>query len=175
MIKITVDHGVRMTDKEDIKRYVFGGRGKFVLKSGKSEKMYKYKVSKCKKNENLLYISVFNPEIRNYLFIGSLNIINISYLHSKKSKVMFTEESVKGIIWLMNTLKCDKDFPDVMEFHHMGICCCCGRTLEVTDNIQLGIGPVCFKNYGNKRMKKILKLKKIILHTQKLQKVHVEG
>ena len=155
---ITIEHGVRILLKEDIKRYVYGGRGIFVLKSIKSEKSYKYKMSICKKNEDLLYISDYTKG-----YLGYVNIKTNVYTHSKKSKVLVTDESVKGIGWLVHQFNNEKVFPTEMEFHHMGVCCCCGRTLTVKDNIQLGIGPICFKNYGNNRMKKILKIKKVML------------
>lgn len=166
-MRMIYDHGVRMTEKNDIKRYVFGGRGKFTLKSTKSDKIIKYKVSKCKKNDDILFISVYSN--RYYEFIGVMNIIHSTYTHSKKSKIPFDDDGVRGIVWLMEQFRGTNEFPIGMEFYHMGICCCCGRTLEVTDNIQLGIGPICFKNYGNKRMKKIFKLKKLIEHTRKFQ------
>lgn len=155
---ITLNHGVRILGKDDIKRYVYGGRGIFILKSNKSEKMCKYKMSICKKNDDLLYISDWSKG-----YLGFVNIKTNTYTHSKKSKVSITEESVKGIAWLVNQFNNEKDFPVEMEFYHMGVCCCCGRTLTVRDNIELGIGPICFKNYGNRRMKKILKIKKVML------------
>lgn len=159
---ITVQHGVRILGKDDIKRYVYGGRGIFVLKSIKSEKSHKYKMSICKKNEDILFVSDYNKG-----YIGFVNIKTNVYSHSKKSKVLVTDESVKGISWLVNQFNNEKVFPTEMEFHHMGVCCCCGRTLTVTDNIQLGIGPICFKNYGNRRMKKILNIKKRMLKNMK--------
>lgn len=160
-LKYVAEHGIRITDKEDIKRYVFGGRGKFILKSNKTDKSYTYKISRPKDNDEFFYVSAIINNINQYL--GIINIEKISYIKTKKVKIENDHESIKGIKWLINQFKNDNPFPDVMEFYHMGICCCCGRTLTVKDNIELGIGPICFKNYGkkNKRVMRILKIKEL--------------
>jgi len=56
----------------------------------------------------------------------------------------------------------------MMEFYHMGICSCCGRTLTTPHSVEMGVGPVCFQRYGNKRLKKLMYLKKKI--EQKMKK-----
>lgn len=159
---ITLNHGVRIIDKEDIIRYVYGGRGIFILKSLKSQKSFKYKMSICKKNDDLLYVSDYSNG-----YLGNVNMKTNTYTHSKKSKLSLTSDIVKGIDWLMKQFNNNNQFPNEMEFYHMGVCCCCGRNLTIRDNIELGIGPICFKNYGSRRMKKILNIKKRILKNTK--------
>jgi len=150
-----------MTNKENIKRYVFGGRGQFLLKSNKTDKSYTYRISKPKDNDEILYVSAYGLDGGGY--IGLLNIEKVQYVHTKKAKLDINHDAVKGINWLIKQFHNDLEFNDMMEFYHMGVCCSCGRTLTVRDNIEMGIGPICFKNYGknNKRANRVKKIKEL--------------
>lgn len=156
-----INKGIRIQNKEDIKIYFFGGKGKFILKSNKTGKWFMYKMTKPKDNDEIYYISVLLDGY--YQYLGVIKIDDIDYIRTKKVKIDNNHESIKGIKWLLKEFKNDKKFPDNMEFYHMGICCCCGRTLTVRDNIELGIGPICFKNYGkkNKRIMRIVKIREL--------------
>jgi len=156
-----INKGIRILDKEDIKLYFFGGKGKFILKSNKTGKWFMYKITKPKDKDNdeIYYISVLLDG--NYQYLGIIKIDDIDYIRTQKVKVDAVHDCISGIKWLLKQFKNDKEFPTDMEFYHMGICCCCARTLTVKDNIELGIGPICFKNYGkkNKRIMRIVKIK----------------
>lgn len=156
-----INKGIRIQNKEDIKIYFFGGKGKFILKSNKTGKWFMYKMTKPKDNDEIYYISVLLDGY--YQYLGIIKIDDIDYIRTKKVKIDNNHESIKGIKWLLKQFKNDKKFPNDMEFYHMGICCCCGRTLTVKDNIGLGIGPICFKNYGkkNKRIMRIVKIREL--------------
>jgi hypothetical protein len=156
-----INKGIRIQNKEDIKIYFFGGKGKFILKSNKTGKWFMYKMTKPKDNDEIYYISVLLDGY--YQYLGVIKIDDIDYIRTKKVKIDNNHESIKGIKWLLKQFKNDKKFPNDMEFYHMGICCCCGRTLTVKDNIELGIGPICFKNYGkkNKRIMRIVKIREL--------------
>ena len=156
-----INKGIRIQNKEDIKIYFFGGKGKFILKSNKTGKWFMYKMTKPKDNDEIYYISVLLDGY--YQYLGVIKIDDIDYIRTKKVKIDNNHESIKGIKWLLKQFKNDKKFPNDMEFYHMGICCCCGRTLTVKDNIELGIGPICFKNYGkkNKRIMRIVKFREL--------------
>ncbi|MFA5586172.1 MAG: DUF6011 domain-containing protein [Saccharofermentanales bacterium] len=156
-----INKGIKIQNKEDIKIYFFGGKGKFILKSNKTGKWFMYKMTKPKDNDEIYYISVLLDGY--YQYLGVIKIDDIDYIRTKKVKIDNNHESIKGIKWLLKQFKNDKKFPNDMEFYHMGICCCCGRTLTVKDNIELGIGPICFKNYGkkNKRIMRIVKIREL--------------
>ena len=156
-----IKHGLRMTKNEDIKRYIFGGRGLFILKSNKSQKSYEYKISHIKGDTENLAIKV--NRVIGGGFIGLLNMEKSQFIHTKNSRLPINHESVRGIDWLVKNVNQDGYLTDMMEFYHMGICCCCGRTLTVRDNVELGIGPICLKNYGKKtkRISRILKIREI--------------
>lgn len=164
MVHIT-EKGIKLTDKEQIQMYVFGGKGRFRLKSIKSEKEFEYKLSPMSKrnpryDEYTYYVSM--KKDYGYDFLGVLKVEDNKYIHSRKSHYNFDSSVVKGFRWLLEQFEKEGDFSDMMEFYHMGICSCCARTLTTPESIKFGIGPVCFKRYGNKRLKKLIHLKKKI-------------
>jgi len=164
--------GIRLLGKDEIQMYFFGGKGKFILKS-LSGISYEYKVKPMAKtlkmgygkpipnpkyDENILYISVRNSF--GYEFLGCIKIEENKYLHSKKSYLTEDGGAVKGVKWLLNQFEKDKEFPNTMEFHHLGTCGCCAKTLTTEGSIKMGIGPICFEKYGSERLKKLLVIKK---------------
>lgn len=166
--------GIRLENKDDIQMYVYGGKGRFRMKSNKSNKSYEFKIKRPAKtifegyqrvpnpryDENILFISARLDETLNFEFIGTFRIEENTYTHSKKSKVDNTHNVVKGFKWLIKQFENENEFPSEMEFYHMGICGCCAKSLTTPDSIKLGIGPVCFEKFGNVRLKKLIALKK---------------
>jgi hypothetical protein len=160
-----LEHGIKLTDKDEIQMYVYGGKGRFRLKSLKSEKEFTYKISPMSKynpkyDEYTYYVSLVIPG--GSTFLGVMKSEENKYIHSKKSIKDFNSPEVKGFRWLLGQFETEKEFPTEMEFYHMGICSCCGKVLTIPGSIELGIGPVCFQRYGNKRLQKLLHLKKKI-------------
>jgi len=154
--------GIKLTDKDEIQLYVSGGKGRFRLKSLKSEKEFTYKISPMSKrniryDEYTFYVSLLPND-----FLGVFKLEENKYIHSKKSTKIYDSPEVKGFRWLLDQFEKNTEFPTEMEFYHMGVCSCCGKTLTTPESIQMGIGPVCFKRYGSIRLKKLLYLKKKI-------------
>jgi len=163
--------GIKITDKDQIQMYVYGGKGRFRMKSLKSEKEFVYKISPMSKrnaryDEYTFYVSLVVPGGTE--FMGVMKSEENRYIHSKKSYRQFDSPEVKGFRWLLEQFQTDSEFPPMMEFYHMGVCSCCGKGLTDPTSIELGIGPICFKRYGNKRLKKLIHLKKRI--EQKMRK-----
>ena len=162
---IYTHEGVKLTDKDEMQMYVFGGKGVFRLKSVKSNREFTYKIRPMSKrnpryDEYTFYISlVVSGDTE---FLGVLKSEENKYIHSKKSRHSWDSSEVKGIKWLLEQFTKNEEFPEGMEFYHMGICSCCGKTLTTPSSIQMGIGPVCFDKYGNQRLKKLLHIKKKI-------------
>jgi len=173
MAKILIPtRGIQVTDKDQIQMYVMGGRGQFRLKSRVSEKQFEYKISGMSKrnpryDEYTFYVSLVVPGYNE--FLGVFKAEDNKYIHSKKSNRSYDSSEVKGFRWLIAQFEKEGDFPEMMEFFHMGKCSCCARTLTTPTSIEMGIGPVCFERYGNKRLKKLLHLKKKI--EQRMRKV----
>jgi hypothetical protein len=166
MAKLMIpERGIKIIDKDQIQMYVFGGKGQFRLKSLISEKQFEYKISGMSKrhpryDEYTFYVSLVQPY--NNQFLGVFKAEENKYIHSRKSRKDFNSPEVKGFRWLIAQFEKEGDFPEMMEFYHMGVCSCCARTLTTPTSIEMGIGPVCFERYGNKRLKKLLHLKKKI-------------
>jgi len=165
MIFTVPPQGIQITDKDQIQMYVYGGKGKFRMKSLKSGKEFIYKISPMSKNnprydEYTYYVSLVLPGGSE--FMGVMKSEENKYIHSKKSYRQYDSPEVKGINWLLHQFEIENEFPSDMEFYHMGVCSCCGKGLTDPQSIELGIGPICFSRYGNKRLKKLLHLKKKI-------------
>ena len=67
--------GIKLTSKDEIQMYVFGGRGRFRLKSLRSDKQFTYKISQMSKHnarydEYTFYVSLVVPG--NTIFMGVL-------------------------------------------------------------------------------------------------------
>jgi len=159
------ESGIKLTDKDEIQMYVYGGKGRFRLKSLRSEKQFTYKISPMSKHnknydEYTFYVSLVVPG--GTTFMGVLKSEENKYIHAKRSTLAYDSSEAKGFRWLLEQFEKEDDFPEMMEFYHMGICSCCAKTLTIPESIQLGIGPVCFERYGNKRLKKLMHLKKKI-------------
>ena len=157
--------GIQLTNKDEIQLYVYGGKGRFRMKSKASDKEFVYKISPMSKrneryDEYTFYVSLVVDGGSD--FLGVMKAEDNHYIHSKRSFHKFDSPAVKGVRWLLHQFTTDNDFPEMMEFFHMGVCSCCGKALTTPESVEMGIGPVCFKRYGNKRLKKLLHLKKKI-------------
>ena len=162
---IIPESGIKLTDKDEIQMYVFGGKGRFRLKSLVSDKQFTYKISQMSKHnarydEYTYYVSLVIPGGTD--FMGVFKTEENKYIHAKRSRLSYDSSEAKGFRWLLSQFESDDEWNDMMEFYHMGICSCCGRTLTTPESVEMGIGPVCFERYGNKRLKKLLHLKKKI-------------
>jgi hypothetical protein len=166
-----ISTGVRLINKDEIHMYVIGGKGRFIL-SSPSGVSYEYRVKPMSKtifdgrknvpnpryDEDKLYISVKIDS--SFSFLGTIRIEENKYYHSMKSNIREDDKSVKGIKWLLHQFDIEDEFSEKVQFSHMGICGCCGKTLTTEGSIKIGIGPVCFVKFGNIRLKKLLQLKK---------------
>jgi hypothetical protein len=176
--------GVRLLGQDEIQMYEVGGKGRFILKSTKTETSYEYKIKRPSKtirsgygkpqpnpkyDENILWVTVKTDS--SFSFMGCIRIEENDYYHSKKSNIDINDKRVKGIKWLLNQFENDSEFPSEMEFHHMGVCGCCSRGLTTPGSIKMGIGPICFEKYGSERLKKLLILKKKLEKKMKENKI----
>lgn len=165
--------------------FVFGGKGRFVLKNPSTGVMFEYRIKPTPKeirqgykvvpnpnfNENVLFISMKADGI--VKFIGTIKIESNTYIHSRKSLIREDHPSVKGIKWLLHQFEIEEEFPETMEFSHLGMCGCCARTLTTPGSVKMGIGPICFDRYGNVRLKKLLALKKKLEAKMKRHKIEL--
>ena len=111
-------------------------------------------------DEYTFYVSLVVPG--GTTFMGVMKSEENKYIHAKRSRLAYDSPESKGFRWVLSQFENDSDWNEMMEFYHMGICSCCAKTLTTPESVQLGIGPVCFKRYGNKRLKKLMHLKKKI-------------
>jgi hypothetical protein len=176
---------MRLLGKDEIMMFVFGGKGRFVLKNPANGNMYEYRIRPTPKeirqgyrtvpnpnyDENILFISMKTDGI--VRFLGTIKIESNRYFHSRKSQVREDHPSVKGIKWLLHQFELEGEFPETMEFSHMGQCGCCARTLTTEGSVKMGIGPICFERYGNVRLKKLLALKKKLEAKMKKHKIEL--
>ena len=175
--------GIRLYGKEEIQMYLFGGKGRFILKSAATGISYEYRIKQPRKTIFNGYGTIPNPKFDEntmwvtvktdygFKLIGTLKVEENKYIHSKKSTIDEKDSIVKGIKWLIYQFNLETEFPTEMEFYHMGTCGCCARSLTTPGSIKMGIGPICFERYGSERMKKLLVLKKKMEQRMKKNKI----
>lgn len=146
----------RITDIDDIQRYVFAGNSKFTV-VGRTTR-YTYRVKRAdptpgKEGQEPWFVS---------LLTGSDNMYDYSYMgivppHDKlflkatqKSVIRDGAPPFDGFSWLLRRMffAGREPFPEHVEFWHEGVCGRCGRTLTVPESIARGIGPECAEKMG---------------------------
>lgn len=135
----------RMTDVQDIARFVTAGKAYFTLRSVKTGTRFTYRV-RASKDGNVLFAGVLDgtDNESHYAYMGLIKGLHL--VPTAKSKVSTDAPSSKGLSWFLEALT-GGHVPSTVEFWHEGRCGCCGRRLTVPESIQNGIGPECIKRY----------------------------
>lgn len=140
-----------LTDPDNIRDFIFGGKAEFTLHSLKTDKHFSYRIiDNWEEPDSPLKFVFFlsgsdNENDWKYLgsarrFIKSPNI-NISFMLTKKSPDL-KMPVIKAFSWFIYMLNKNKISNDI-EFMHTGKCSACGRKLTTPESIRIGMGPVC--------------------------------
>ena len=97
----------QITDPENIKAFVLGGRATFTLRSARTGTRYTYRVKLAPKRKSgtpalrPLFVSVLNAQDNNhdYQYIGCIWLDNFGFCHSARSLVHFNAPSVQAFKW----------------------------------------------------------------------------
>lgn len=124
--------------------FIFGGRAEFTIKNLSSNNEFKYKVSKCQKNEKIYYVCVkVSAEWAYAGYILKNNDGSYRYNKGKNGTMEKDEPAIKGLIYAI--CKGDNPLPRPMVLRHHGKCGCCGKKLDDNESVSRGFGPVCWK------------------------------
>lgn len=132
----------RMTNPQDIARFITGGRAYFTLRSTKTGTRFTYKSKQPKDKSPVHFFSIMVGN--EYLYAGMLK--NGNFGQTAKSKVSPVETSYQALEWSLERIL-GGHMPGTLEFWHEGRCACCGRRLTDPVSIARGIGPECIKKF----------------------------
>lgn len=123
-IEAKVYDGRKELERAQIEKFILGGNAYFTLHNTKKGTHLTYKVSVCKDNPELFFVSVLTgpDNWTNYSFLGTIR--ERIYWHGKKSKISKDAPSAKTFEWFYNNLN---RLPKALLVLHEGKCGRCGR------------------------------------------------
>lgn len=138
----------RLTNKEQVRNFVLGGKALFTLVSAKTGTRYTFKVRANDDRSAYFVSSLYGPDNESdYAYLGMLFDGGAKFVVTKKSRFTVDSSQAKAFAYLWHQLPEGlfnfEELPEQLEFWHEGCCCRCGRTLTVPSSIAAGIGPEC--------------------------------
>jgi Family of unknown function (DUF6011) len=127
-------------ESSNIKRFILGGNATFTLHNTKKDTHLTYKVTVCKDNPELFFVSVLTgpDNWANYTPFATLR--NGIFWNNKSSRISKDAPSVKAFEWFWENLH---RLPQALKVLHEGKCGKCGRKLTEPESIESGFGPIC--------------------------------
>lgn len=142
----------RLTDINDIRRYVLGGEATVTLLSVKTGASFTYHVGLKRGSEDFFFVSLLTGP-NNYTDFKSCGTVfwmrntkRWSYALNARTYEWADAKSPSqaGMQWFINQLnKTEGDISEQVEVWTSGECAKCGRKLTRADSIAIGIGPTC--------------------------------
>lgn len=137
---------MQMTNPEDIRRFIRGGRAVFTIVSKKTGTRFTYRVAVCKDNQSLFFVSLLTQadNVDGYQYFGTIRD-GVGFNHGRKSAIGADAPGARAFGWFYNTIHHNTGEAALVhgEFWHEGRCCRCARRLTVPRSIANGIGPEC--------------------------------
>ena len=133
-----------LSEIQDIKNYILGGRGIITLASP-TGKHHTYSFNEPRNGgfpEGTTFVYC-NTQERIWLYVGMIDA-NFRFRLTRSSTWGNDCEIVKGIRYLMKIISGDIARTP-MKIYHCGACAVCGRRLTDPKSIIRGIGPRCRK------------------------------
>lgn len=138
----------KMTNVDDIKRFLIGGKAILTLESEKTGRWFTFKIKKAKKDDEKspFFVSVLagQDNENSYSYMGTIfnNDGKLTFSLTKKSSMGEDALSYKSFRFFFDLLMVNKLHKD-MSIYHRGMCGRCGRTLTVPESLINGLGPEC--------------------------------
>lgn len=131
----------RMIELEDNTRFILAGNAYFTVVNEKSGNRFTYRVSICKNNDKLHFVSVLTApdNEEGYTYLGIIRD-GERYYHGVKSRIGEEAPSAVAFRWVWDHLSV---LPACVKVYHQGKCGRCGRKLTVPESILSGFGPEC--------------------------------
>ncbi len=143
----------------DTKQFILAGNATFTVTSKRTGARFTFKVQKSKDGGRHYAKLLTGPDNENnFQYFGT--IFNASnFRHGNPDKTVITQNapSAQAFAWLwqhldnapvkINGQVVDRPL-DLVEVHHEGKCCRCGRKLTVPRSVELGYGEECASLMG---------------------------
>jgi len=158
------DREGRITNGNDLQRYLLAGNSRFTIVSAKTRTRYTYRVSLADRwwgdTTDKWFVSVLtSPDDYTYM---CLVFSDYTCKWTRRSKISEDAPSAVAFKYLMNQIiarnnefgrDADGNFawnlPTVIEFYHSGRCGRCNRVLTVPESVMNGLGPECAGKVGD--------------------------
>lgn len=141
-IRLYSDSKSELIGSENIKNYIFGGRGIVTLEapSGNSHTYAFYRPANHESfPEDIRFVyAVHNGE--KLFYIGMIE--QGKFRLTKNSRFLYDTDIVKGARYIMRMAN-EPGLDTPMKLYHEGMCCFCGRKLISNKSLSTGIGPKC--------------------------------
>lgn len=152
MATLLEGEGKKMTNTDDMVRFLEGGNAYFTIVDRDIGRRFTYHLNKAKPNPRFDREGD-KPKYWLALLTGpdewrTLGIVqNFRFIRFMGTYSLMTP-SAQTLTTVMIYLRQNAWNADRFEFWHAGRCCICGRTLTVPESIDRGIGPECFGKMG---------------------------
>lgn len=141
-----------------ILNFILGGKSEFSIVQDSTSRLgsidVRYKVIVSDSNKNLYFVYTECNNSRNKKYHGYLLCTECSIKfnkgNAKITDLEFNSKAIKGLIWVLNTLKLKGSLPNAVHVVHNGRCARCGRKLKDAESLMCGLGPECRKKVGFK-------------------------
>lgn len=141
----------QLTNLQNVRDYVFGGRGAFTLVSKETGNRLTFRTERKEirgddgEVEKVLhFVSVLtgSNNTEDYSFLGTIFDFG-PYRHGKKSRIDAGADSNKAFKFFWTFVHDCGRLPSTLEFWHEGRCARCGRVLTDPSSVETGLGPIC--------------------------------
>lgn len=138
------------------KQFALAGNATFTVVSKRSGQRFTFKVRQPSETAPHFVSLLSGPDNENdFQFLGTI-FPDGNFRIGKKSRITPEAPSAKAFAWLWthidnNPIQIQGQTVnplDLIELHHEGRCCRCGRKLTVPESIESGIGPECATKTG---------------------------
>lgn len=129
----------------DYRTFIKAGKAIFTVQNNETGNRLTYKVTKCKSDDSLYFVSVMRgpSNVTDYTYIGIIR--NGVFTLTAKSRVNKDSMSFQAFQWLNTQFNKNSKLPDHVHVYHEGRCGRCGKRLTVPESILCGFGPECVK------------------------------
>lgn len=155
MIKMYPHNSTRLTSCEDIRNYIYGGRGIVKLESPSGDYhfyMFEKPVETDVFPEDVIFVYAIHEQEKKF-YLGMIE--DDKFRLTRHSRFLPDTDIVKGAYFIMKMMKSQQLIDNTpMRIYHTGICARCGRKLESPDALKYGIGRKCRKILGHVETKR---------------------
>jgi hemerythrin superfamily protein len=147
-MKLNKENIYKLSNIEDIKRFMTGGNAIMTLESKRTGRWFTYKIKRAKKDvENSpFFVSVLtgNDNETAYTYMGTIfnNDNKLIFKLTKNSKIGEDSLSYKAFNFFFKLMLDNKMHEEIVVYHR-GICGRCNRALTTPDSLKSGLGPIC--------------------------------